>query len=138
MPLLIHESFSNLLHEYVALQSVLQDELIKSHAAVKDWVYLTDLPRHGCVTASGVMWNYSRHGLGVRFEGENSIIVEIHNHILEKNIVDAYRISEYVASKYEMEDEPDLFSECEESLKDAERMGVVVKSGFDQRIWRLA
>lgn len=84
MPLLSHESFANLLQEYVALQSALQDELIESHAEVKDWAYLTDLPRHGSISASGVTWNFTRHGLGVRFEGDNSIVVDIHNHLLEK------------------------------------------------------
>lgn len=137
MPLLSHESFANLLQEYVALQSALQDELIESHAEVKDWAYLTDLPRHGSISASGVTWNFTRHGLGVRFEGDNSIVVDIHNHLLEKRIVDAYRISEYIASKHEADDDPDLFLRCEERLKDAERLGIVDKLDLDRRAWRL-
>lgn len=137
MPILTSDNFVSTLKEFVALQSVLQDELFKSNTTVRDWKYLTDLPRHGCVHAQGAKWKYSRHGLGVRFENEDGIVVDVHNHLLEKGVVDAHRMSEFIVSKHgDSASNLDLYSECEERLRDVEMIGVVGTIDEKERSWK--
>ncbi|MFL9911157.1 DUF6896 domain-containing protein [Paraburkholderia sp. RL17-337-BIB-A] len=138
MPILTRDNFVTALMEFVALQSALQDKLFKSNATAQDWKYLTDLPRYGCVHAQCAKWNYSRHGLGVRFENEDGIVVDVHNHILEKGVVDAHRMNEFILSKHaNLVCNPDFYSECEERLKDAEMIGVVGKIDGEEKCWIL-
>lgn len=134
---LTRPAFSRLIVEYVALQSGLQDELIRYNKTVKDWKYLIDLPRRGSVNVNGVLWDYSRHGLGVRFES-NGIVVDVHNLLLKKGIVDAHRISEYIRSKYKMKNDSGLYGECEEKLENSERDGVINRVGKNPNTWRLS
>jgi hypothetical protein len=137
MPLLTRDTFPNLLREFIALQTALQDEFVSIHASVEDWKYLTDVPRSGCVNAGGLSWQYVRHGLGVRFEGTDCTVVDVHNHLLEKGVVDAHRISEYVSSKCKLNDDPDIYDECEKSLEAAKQAGLIEELGSTQRIWRI-
>jgi hypothetical protein len=138
MPILTRDNFVRTLEEFVALQSVLQEELFKSNAKVQDWKYLTDLPRRGYVHAQGEKWKYSRHGLGVRFENEDGIVVDVHNHLLKKGVVDAHRMNEFIVSKRANSARNlDLYSECEEGLRDAEMIGVVGTIDEKERSWKL-
>jgi hypothetical protein len=134
---LTRPEFSRLIMEYVALQSGLQSELIRDNKIIKDCKYLIDLPRRGSVNVNGALWQCYRHGLGVRFEF-NGIIVDVHNLILEDGIVDAHRISEYIRSKYKVEDDSGLYGECEEELENAERDGVISRVGKNPNTWRLS
>lgn len=136
MPL-TRPAFSRLIVEYVALQSELQGELIRDNKIIKNWKCLIDLPRRGSVNVNGVLWQYSRHGLGVRFEF-NGIVVDVHNLLLEDGIVDAHRISEYIRSKYKVENDSGLYGECEEKLENAERDGVINRVGKNPNAWRLS
>jgi hypothetical protein len=132
------QAFEHIILEFVALQSALQDGFLKKHETVRDWNYFTDVPRHGHIDVSGARWDYFRHGIGVRFESEMGIVIDIHNLFLEKNIVDAYRISEYLLSKFKgMQDDLDIYIECEKKLKNAELDGFIREFDPDQRSWKL-
>jgi hypothetical protein len=138
MPILTQANFLTILREFVALQSALQNEFFKNNLTAQDWSYLTDLPRRGHVHAQGALWNYSRHGLGIKFESEEGIVVDIHDHLLEKNVIDVHRVTEYVTSMLKSSASSfDFYSECEKRIDDAERNGVVEKLGKNKQIWKL-
>ncbi|MGU7773981.1 DUF6896 domain-containing protein [Burkholderia sp. MR1-5-21] len=121
------------------MQSKIQDEFFRQNEKAIDWKYLTDLPRHGYVNVLGEKWDYRRHGLGVRFEGEHGLVVDIHNYILSRGVVDAHRICEYILSTTkEIEDGVDVYRDCAEALRNMELVGVVKKMDVDGEAWVLA
>jgi hypothetical protein len=75
--------FISLIHEFIVLQSTLQDEFIKRYPSIKDHKYLLDFPRQGNINALGTTWSYSKHGVGIMFKN-SGIVVDIHNHPMEK------------------------------------------------------
>jgi len=124
---------------FAFLQSKLQDEFLRQNSKVIDWKYLTDLPRRGYVEVLGERWGYRRHGSGVRFESEHGLIIDVHNYILSKNVVDAHRICEYILSTTkDIEDGVDVYRDCAEALRNMELVGVVKKMDADGETWLLA
>ncbi|WP_156429811.1 DUF6896 domain-containing protein [Burkholderia sp. FL-7-2-10-S1-D7] len=138
MPLLAPDEFMATVREYVFLQSALQDEFFRCNSAVQDWKYLTDLPRQGYIRALGKNWTCTRHGLGVRFESDEGVVVDVHNRILDKRIVDAHRISEYIYSICKnINDDVNLYGECEAEINNLKMMGQMELMDAQRKIWRL-
>jgi len=127
-----------MVREYVSLQSVLQDEFFRCNAAVRDWKYLTDLPRRGYIHVLGKNWTYTRHGLGVRFESGEGAVVDVHNQLLDKKIVDAHRIGEYIYSVCkDIDDDANLYEECEVELNNIKMTGQIELMDVQKKIWKL-
>jgi hypothetical protein len=79
----------------------LQEELlskIKSDLGERDWQFLTDIPHYGSVEIRGQNWCFSKHGNGIKFTFNDTIIDA--NSYLDKGerLFDAGRIAEYLES----------------------------------------
>ncbi|MBZ5795173.1 hypothetical protein K8353_34145 [Burkholderia contaminans] len=138
MSILTYIEFVEVVNRFAFLQSKLQDEFLRQNSKAVDWKYLTDLPRRGYVDLLGERWSYRRHGLGVRFESERGLVIDVHKYILNKNVVDAHRICEYVISaKKDIEGGVDVYQDCVEALRNMELVGVVKKMDADGEAWLL-
>lgn len=138
MPVPTRDNFVCMLNEFVATQSALQDELLRTNATVKDWTYLTGLSRRGNLNAHGALWDYVRHGAGVRFESDDGIVVDVHNYVLEKDLVDAHRMSEFIVSKYkDLKGEVDFHNDCVDLLKYVEEIGIVERVREKENVFKV-
>nr|WP_147426773.1 hypothetical protein [Trinickia fusca] len=106
--------------------------------AANDWKYLTNLPRRGHIRALDMEWAYTRHGVGLRFVNGDGVVVDMHDHILKGDVIDAHRMCEYIIStQNNFNDDVKLYSKCEQALTDLESIGVIEKVGGGERLWRL-
>lgn len=138
MSMMICREFVELVKEYVSYQSTLQGEFFKKNSKITDWKFLTDCPRNGVLGAAEANWIYRRHGVGIRFESERGLVIDVHNHISLRGVVDAHRISEYLISKKpEVDSESDVYVECTRLLKGMEVAGLLRRICDDEEAWIL-
>jgi hypothetical protein len=84
----------DVLNEYAQLQGRLCRSLV-SQASAPD-IEVEDLPRQGVVVQDEVAWRFQKHGAGVRFIGENGVIVDAHVEPFNfPTAVDAWRLVQY-------------------------------------------
>lgn len=138
MSILSHSDFFDAVKRFCILQSELQEKFIEKNSISNDWKYLTDLPRRGDLSVRGEKWNYVRHGLGVRFVGESGIVIDVHRDILNRRVVDAHRVCEYILSVTNFEvDGVDIYQRCVEYLRGMEKGGLLKKMDADGEAWLL-
>lgn len=83
---------------FFLLQNELVKALFKAYPMAKDIEWLLDFPKNGCVNINGDVWNFSKHGKGIRFfmEGSHVVkVVDVHNNINRPELVDTWRLSQY-------------------------------------------
>ena len=83
---------------FFLLQNELVKALFKAYPMAKDIEWLLDFPKNGYVHINGDIWNFSKHGKGIKFFMEGSQIgkvVDVHNNISCPEFVDTWRLSQY-------------------------------------------
>jgi hypothetical protein len=81
-------------------QSALMSEFRAQYPELRDWDHLLDWPKSGFITIRQRKWAFNRHGLGIRFEMENSgTVVDIHRRVLEVGHFDDWRLLLYLRSR---------------------------------------
>lgn len=137
-PALTHEQFFKHMKDFIFLQSSLQTEFANVNSSSSDWNFLTDIPRLGEIYSAGARWDYIKHGQGAIFTNTKGVIVDIHDHILEKNVVDAQRMNEYILSlRIRRADDEDRYQECSRILHEMESSGVIYRFEAEKDTWRL-
>lgn len=94
------------IHEFISLQVKLVDAFLQANLAARDYEWLLDFPKKGDINVDGEVWQFSKHGKGVKFfktpPAHLSKIVDVHCHINNPKLVDYWRLSQYFSS-YENE-----------------------------------
>jgi hypothetical protein len=81
-------------------QSALMSEFRAQYPELRDWDHLLDWPKKGFITIRQSKWAFNRHGLGIRFEMENSgTVVDIHRRVLDVAHFDDWRLLLYLHSR---------------------------------------
>ncbi len=81
-------------------QSELMCEFRVQYPELLDWDHLLDWPKNGFITIRQSKWTFNRHGLGIRFEMENSgTVVDIHRRVLDVAYFDDWRLLLYLQSR---------------------------------------
>ena len=81
-------------------QSALMSEFRAQYPELRDWDHLLDWPKNGFITTRRSKWAFNRHGLGIRFEMENSgTVVDIHRRVLDVAYFDDWRLLLYLQSR---------------------------------------
>lgn len=106
---------NNLNVEFVTKFVALQRKLISAYIAInpdaKDFKWLLDFKKKGSVVVDGENWDFAKHGVGLRFvrrSCEPHMIVDVHNHLNEPRIVDAWRLLQFSESNGETVDAKQL------------------------------
>ena len=88
--------------DFVALQHQLIAAFRSRHPEVSDWQRLLDAPRAGQVRLGSHVWQFVRHGCGLRFVSEsNGTTVDVHRSCDDPSVFDAWRLSSYLESQEE-------------------------------------
>jgi len=93
------EKLQKLVKEFVKLQLLILALFKKQFPQAKDWNYLLDFPSTGQLKIANDMWVFHKHGVGLRFESSRGTIVDIHSRISEPDILDAWRLLQFLESK---------------------------------------
>lgn len=85
----------------VDLQRSLVVEFFNIYPSLKDFDLLLDFPKTGEIKLENTLWNFIKHGKGLKFirkEPKPNIIIDVHINILDPCIVDEWRLSQYLES----------------------------------------
>lgn len=86
------------MRRFIELQSLLLATFRQTFPGVSDWDYLLDAPKTGELQVNGDTWVFRKHGRGIRFENQDVIVVDAHQHISVECGIDAWRILVYIES----------------------------------------
>lgn len=85
--------------DFFQLQNDLAEAFFKNFPDVTDMEWLLDFPKNGCIHLNGGTWDFSKHGKGIRFvknDADDNKIVDINSHIHSPDLVDTWRLSQYL------------------------------------------
>lgn len=134
----VRDRFASVVIAFVSVQSALLEAFFERNPTVRDWIYLTDVPRRTEITVGDRQWRCIRHGVGIRFEGDDGIVVDAHRVIVEGMAIDAHRIEEWIrTTSRDIEGEVDIHELCERALEDLELTGVIEPIDAGGKLWRL-
>jgi hypothetical protein len=89
------------IRQIIQLQRNIITTFKRVYPEVKDYNLLLDCPREGKLEINGQIWLFIKHGKGLKFirkEPVPKIIVDIHNYFSEPNVLDEWRLKQYIES----------------------------------------
>src|SRR5687768_6373716 len=100
------------IQEMVGAQRTLLSAFFDQFHHLRDHEALLDYPRSGQVRALGSIWSFRKHGMGVRFEDEESgRVIDVHAGLRNGSFFDAWRLGTYLRSVGNPIEDEDLKSE---------------------------
>lgn len=85
--------------QLVDLQTRLLAAFNQQNPNVSDWETLLDFPRSGSVSPLERVWDFKRHGVGLRFvERHKGTVVDMHQYLRDPKVFDAWRLEQYLES----------------------------------------
>jgi hypothetical protein len=86
------------LNEFVVLQGLLLALFKAKYHQAKDWENLLDFPRRGDIDVDNTKWTFYLHGCGLLFKSQEGIIIDAHDYVDNPEVIDAWRIFQYLES----------------------------------------
>ncbi len=111
------------LRNFVVTQKKLVTSFMEQYPNVKDYQFLLDFPKHGTIRVDDYVWNFSKHGKGIKFylgDSSSAKVVDIHCNITEPEMFDLWRLSQY----FQLDNDAELKS----LLDDMVRSGLLLIS----------
>lgn len=90
------------INEMIQLQNSLLTVFKRNYPEVKDNNLLLDCPRRGEIDIHGQEWLFKKHGKGLEFIRKKplpELVVNMHNYFSEPNVLDEWRLEQYLESK---------------------------------------
>ncbi|OCG47363.1 hypothetical protein A9G35_03990 [Gilliamella sp. Choc5-1] len=87
--------------EMLQLQNTIITVFKKVYPEVKDYNLLLDCPKKGKLDINGQQWLFVKHGKGLKFIRKDplpEIIIDMHNYFSEPNVLDEWRLEQYIDS----------------------------------------
>lgn len=85
----------------IQLQNCLFSVFKRNYPRVKDYNLLLDCPREGELDVHGQEWLFKKHGKGLTFTRKKplpELIVNMHNYFSEPDVLDEWRLEQYLDS----------------------------------------
>ncbi|WP_247719112.1 DUF6896 domain-containing protein [Morganella morganii] len=104
------------LRNFVVIQKKLVTSFMHQYPNIKDYQFLLDFPKHGTIQVDDNIWNFSKHGKGIKFYQDDSScakVVDIHCNITEPEIFDLWRLSQY----FQLDNDAELKSLLDEMVR---------------------
>lgn len=116
------------IRHFAVLQRKLCTALADEFDLTGDMEVVFKLPSKGCIDLGGTSWQFTRHGVGVRFiDSSSNTVIDAHKYPIScPNALDAWRLLQY----FELRDHNKEISEARVSdllIKLAEK-GVIISS----------
>ena len=89
------------INEMIQLQNSLFSVFKRNYPRVKDCNLLLDCPREGELDVNGQEWLFKKHGKGLTFTRKKplpELVVNMHNYFSEPNVLDEWRLEQYLDS----------------------------------------
>lgn len=89
------------IHQFIDLQHRLKLVFFEIYPDAKDFKWLLDFPKSGILILNAERWKFDMHGAGLRFVRESHephIVVDMHQHFSEENLVDEWRLLQFLGS----------------------------------------
>lgn len=89
------------IEELIKLQNNLLSVFKKVYPEVKDYNLLLDCPRKGELKVNEQEWLFTKHGKGLKFIRKKplpQIVVNIHSYFSEPDVLDEWRLEQYLES----------------------------------------
>ena len=89
------------INEMIQLQNSLFSVFKRNYPRVKDYNLLLDCPREGELDVHGQEWLFKKHGKGLTFTRKKplpELIVNMHNYFSEPDVLDEWRLEQYLDS----------------------------------------
>ena len=89
------------IEELIKLQNNLLSVFKKVYPEVKDYHLLLDCPRKGELKVNEQEWLFTKHGKGLKFIRKKplpQIVVNIHSYFSEPDVLDEWRLEQYLES----------------------------------------
>lgn len=87
--------------EMIQLQNNIMVVFKRVYPEVKDYNLLLDCPRKGELDVHGQEWLFTKHGKGLKFIRKKplpQIVVDMHNYFSESDVLDEWRLEQYLES----------------------------------------
>ncbi|MCX8619151.1 hypothetical protein J3U42_12205 [Gilliamella sp. B2923] len=89
------------IEELIKLQNNLLSVFKRVYPEVKDYNLLLDCPRKGELKVNEQEWLFTKHGKGLKFIRKkplSQIVVNIHSYFSEPDVLDEWRLEQYLES----------------------------------------
>lgn len=127
-------NLNKLIQQLICYQVALISAFIRLHPGLKDWQFLLDFPKSGEIEIDSHVWIFNKHGSGLLFRNVSTgEVVDVHKHINNMEIFDAWRLEQFLDSVGVSSDEYDL-ADCMVTLKE---QGVIKSSNVGNGYFEL-
>jgi hypothetical protein len=83
----------------LSLQRELLGQLVFVYPGALESEFLLELPKSGAIFLNGDLWQFQRHGAGVRFlRNVDQFVVDVPNLVTDADAFDSWRITQYFNS----------------------------------------
>jgi hypothetical protein len=93
------EIMLNKIRQLTELQRELLLGFKKAYPWVKDYENMFDVPKHGNLIVIGQDWQFTKHGVGLKFERlVDGLLVDMHKYFDKPELFDASRVKHFLYS----------------------------------------
>jgi hypothetical protein len=114
------------IEQFIQFQVILMNAFKESFPLIKDWINLLDFPRYGDIKTPSGNWKFQLHGSGLNFVGPRGTIIDVHDMVSNFEIIDAWRILQFLESMDVIEEDELEISEVEAALNQLTVDGVLI------------
>lgn len=114
------------IEQFIQLQMMLLIAFKESFPLVNDWVNLLDFPRHGEINTPSGIWRFQLHGCGLNFVGPDGVVIDTHDMVSNPEILDAWRLLQFLESIDAVKEAELEMSEIETALKQLLLEGILI------------
>lgn len=92
------------IHEFLRLQRCLLHAMTLQFDREMRSPFILDVPKRGTVEACDGIWEFTKHGVGMRFRRtSDSIVIDVPRDVDAACIFDAHRLSQFLESSWHVE-----------------------------------